>query len=104
MFCMESIELSFLILNISQFFDFGALGKSYGVFKSKFSVFDRQSVKMVPRHVIMTNQRNFGVNSWQTCQATISEANHVDVCPTTRSKIDFAEKKRHFFCHMFHRT
>ena len=53
---MESIELSFLILNIPTFFGFGAWGKSYGVFKSKFSVFDRQSVKMVPRHVIITNQ------------------------------------------------
>ena len=92
MFCMELIELTSLIPNIFRLFGFGAWGKSYGVFKSKFSVLDRQPVKMVPRHVVMTNQRHCDVNLLQTCQATIISTNHVAVWPTTLSKIDFFEK------------
>ena len=49
-------KLSSLILNIYKLFGFGAWGKSYGVHKSKFSVFDKHSLKMVLRHAIMTNQ------------------------------------------------
>ena len=67
MFCMELIEL---ILILFRFFGFSALNKSYGVLKSKFSVFDRHSVKMALHHVIITNQLNSTVNLWQTCQAT----------------------------------
>ena len=56
---------------------------------------------MVPRHVVMTNQRNIDVNLLQTCQATIIVTNHVDVWPTTLSKIDFARKNYHFFVELF---
>ena len=104
MFCMELIELTSLILNICQLFGFGAWGKSYGVFKSKFSVLDRQPVKMVPRHVVMTNQRHCDVNLLQTCQATIISTNHVAVWPTTLSKIDFSVKNVDFFYRIFQRT
>ena len=51
-FCMELIALTSLILIIFRFFGFSAQNKSYGVLKSKFSVSDRYSVKMILHHVI----------------------------------------------------
>ena len=55
-FCMEFVELTLLILNNFRLFGFGAWGKSYGVYKPKFRVFDRHLVKMASRHVVMTNR------------------------------------------------
>ena len=53
---MELVELAVLVLNNFRLFGFGAWGKSYGVYKPKFRVFDRHLVKMASRHVVMTNR------------------------------------------------
>ena len=56
-FCMELIALTSLILIIFRFFGFSAQNKSYGVLKSKFSVSDRYSVKMILHHEITQSMK-----------------------------------------------